>query len=125
MSIRDHLPAGPLGFGAAPLGNMFRAIPDDEAAATVEAAWELGTRYFDTAPLYGAGLSEIRPGRELARRKRDDYALSTKVGHLVLDEQGAGAALGEKSGLFEHGRSNRVVYDYSDDGARRSLEGSL
>lgn len=52
-----------MGFGAAPLGNMFRNIPDQEAAATVEAAWRQGTRYFDTAPLYGAGLSEIRLGR--------------------------------------------------------------
>ena len=62
MGIREHLLAGPLGFGAAPLGNMFRNIPDEEAEATVDAAWKLGTRYFDTAPFYGAGLSELRLG---------------------------------------------------------------
>lgn len=58
MSIKDKLPAGTqLGFGTAPLGNMFRNIPEDEALATVKAAWDQGVRYFDTAPLYGAGLS--------------------------------------------------------------------
>ncbi|MGW2856831.1 aldo/keto reductase, partial [Streptomyces sp. NPDC001215] len=65
MSITTLLP-GRLGFGTAPLGNMFRAIPDDEAAATVEAAWQHGIRYFDTAPFYGAGLSEIRLGEALS-----------------------------------------------------------
>jgi len=86
MGIRDILVNGPLGFGTAPLGNMFRAIPDHEAAATVDAAWEHGTRFFDTAPMYGAGLAEIRLGRYLAQHDRDDYVLSTKVGRLVLDE---------------------------------------
>ena len=84
--IRDMLLNGPLGFGAGPLGNMFRDIPDHEAAATVDAAWEQGTRYFDTAPMYGAGLSEIRLGEYLAQHDRDDYVLSTKVGRLILDE---------------------------------------
>jgi len=53
MGIREYLLNGPLGFGAAPLGNMFRNIPDDEAIATVNAALSEGTRYFDTAPFYG------------------------------------------------------------------------
>src|SRR5262245_44706433 len=126
MQIRSALLNGPLGFGAAPLGNMFRRIPDEEAAATVEAAWRQGTRYFDTAPLYGAGLSEIRLGRALAQHKRDDYLLSTKVGRLILDEVETGARnFGEKQGLFEFGSPNRVVYDYSSDGALRSIDGSL
>jgi D-threo-aldose 1-dehydrogenase len=85
MGIRDIL-VNRLGFGTAPLGNMFRDIPDDEAAATVDAAWEHGTRFFDTAPMYGAGLAEIRLGKYLAKHDRDDYVLSTKVGRLVLDE---------------------------------------
>jgi D-threo-aldose 1-dehydrogenase len=55
MSIRDKLISGPLGFGAAPLGNMFRNIPAAQVAATVHAAWQQGIRYFDTAPLCGAG----------------------------------------------------------------------
>src|SRR5215472_13532651 len=90
MSIRDKLISGPLGFGAAPLGNMFRNITEEEEAATVEAAWQQGIRYFDTAPLYGAGLSETRLGRALAKHKRGEYVLSSKVGRLILDEVESG-----------------------------------
>ena len=126
MQIRNALLNGPLGFGAAPLGNMFRNIPDEEAVATVEAAWKQGIRYFDTAPFYGAGLSEIRLGRVLAKHKRNEYLLSSKVGRLILDEVETGKRdFGEKAGLFEFGRSNRVVYDYSADGTLRSIEDSL
>src|SRR5262245_31412241 len=126
MPIRSALKNGPLGFGAAPLGNMFRSIPDEEAAATVDAAWKQGTRYFDTAPFYGAGLSEIRLGKELAKHKRDEYVLSSKVGRLILDEVEIGARnFGEKGGLFEFGRPNRIVYDYSSDGALKSIDDSL
>src|SRR6516162_10069327 len=120
MSIRDKLVSGPLGLGAAPLGNMFRNIPEAEAAATVDAAWQQGIRYFDTAPLYGAGLSEMRLGRALAKHKRDEYVLSSKVGWLILDEVESGPRqLGEKGNLFEFGRPNRMVYDYSADGTLR------
>ncbi|MGC2203233.1 MAG: aldo/keto reductase [Stellaceae bacterium] len=105
---------------------MFRNIPEEEAAATVDAAWQQGTRYFDTAPFYGAGLSEIRLGKALAKHKRDDYVLSTKVGRLILDEiETEGRDFGEKGGLFEFGRPNRIVYDYSEDGALRSIQDSL
>jgi D-threo-aldose 1-dehydrogenase len=102
MSLKDKLP-GALGFGTAPLGNMFRAIPEDEALATVHAAWDAGVRYFDTAPFYGSGLSEIRLGAALSRYNRDDYVLSSKVGRVILDEVEDTAArdLGEKSGVFE------------------------
>jgi D-threo-aldose 1-dehydrogenase len=126
MSIRSNLLNGPMGFGAAPLGNMFRNIPDEEAAATVDAAWKQGTRYFDTAPFYGAGLSEIRLGKQLAKHKRDEYRLSTKVGRLILDEVETGSRdFGEKGGLFEFGRPNRIVYDYTEKGALKSIEDSL
>jgi D-threo-aldose 1-dehydrogenase len=126
VGIRDQLRAGPLGFGAAPLGNMFRKIPEEEAAATVDAAWQEGTRYFDTAPFYGAGLSEIRLGKALTKHKRDEYVLSTKVGRLIVDEiETDGLDFGEKAGLFEFGRPNRIVYDYSEDGALRSIQDSL
>src|SRR5215470_3696753 len=126
MSLKAYLLSGPLGFGAAPLGNMFRNIPDQEATTTVEAAWTQGTRYFDTAPFYGAGLSEIRLGRVLAKYKRNDYLLSTKVGRLILDAvETAARDFGEKSGLFEYGRPNKIVYDYSADGTKRSIDDSL
>ena len=111
MSIKDKLPAGTLlGFGTAPLGNMFRAIPEHEAIATVEAAWDQGIRFFDTAPFYGAGLAEIRLGEALSGRKRDDYVLATKVGRLVLDERVDHAQeFGEKGAVFQHGRKNKVI----------------
>ena len=73
-----------LGFGTAPLGNMYRDIPEDEALATVDAAWNSGIRYFDGAPLYGAGLAELRLGKALAGRTREEYVLGTKVGRLMI-----------------------------------------
>ncbi|CRM43257.1 aldo/keto reductase [Pseudomonas fluorescens] len=125
MSLKDKLP-GVLGFGTAPLGNMFRAIAEDEARATVEAAWNHGVRYFDTAPFYGSGLSEIRLGQALSHYNRDDYVLSTKVGRVILDEvEDSARDLGEKSGVFEHGRPNKMLNDYSADATLRSIEDSL
>jgi len=126
MSIREHL-QGPLGFGTAPLGNMYRDIPEAEAIATVDAAWDHGIRFFDTAPLYGAGLAEIRLGHALAKRPRDDYVLSTKIGRVILDELEDPMArdMGEKGGLFEFGRKNKIVNDYSADATLRSIEASL
>jgi D-threo-aldose 1-dehydrogenase len=115
MGARDLLVNGRLGFGTAPLGNMFRDIPDDEAEATVNAAWEHGTRFFDTAPMYGAGLAEIRLGKYLAQHDRDDYVLSTKVGRLILDEIDPDE---RDSEMFKFGRANRVVYDYTEAPAR-------
>jgi D-threo-aldose 1-dehydrogenase len=126
MSIRQKL-NGKLGFGTAPLGNMFRNIPDAEALATVDAAWEQGIRHFDTAPLYGAGLAELRLGEALAKRNRDDYVLATKVGRLILDEieDPSQRDMGEKGGVFEFGRPNKIVNDYSADATLRSIEDSL
>ncbi len=126
MAINDILP-GKLGFGAAPLGNMFRDIPDAEALATVDAAWEQGIRYYDTAPFYGAGLAEIRMGEVLSGRPRDEYVISTKVGRIILDELEDVSARdqGEKAGVFAHGRANKVVNDYTHDGTLRSIEDSL
>jgi D-threo-aldose 1-dehydrogenase len=127
MSLENVLPADDvLGFGTAPLGNMFRDIPEDEAIATVNAAWDQGIRYFDTAPFYGSGLAEIRLGKVLSTHDRDDYVLSTKVGRIVLDEiEQASRDLGEKSGLFAAGRKNKVINDYSEDATLRSIEHSL
>ncbi|MEU3570535.1 aldo/keto reductase [Kitasatospora sp. NPDC036755] len=125
MSLKNILP-GKLGFGTAPLGNMFRAIPDTEAAATVEAAWEQGVRYFDTAPFYGAGLSETRLGEVLSAKPRDEYVLSTKVGRVILDELEEGDRdLGEKGGLFEHGNPNKMLHEWTAEATERSIEDSL
>jgi D-threo-aldose 1-dehydrogenase len=126
MRVRKALLRGPLGFGAAPLGNMFRNIPDAEASATVEAAWDEGIRLFDTAPFYGAGLSEVRLGKILSNRNRGEYVLSTKVGRIISDEVETGVReFGEKGGLFEFGRPNKIIYDYSEKGTFRSIDDSL
>jgi D-threo-aldose 1-dehydrogenase len=126
MSIRDKLISGPLGFGSTPLGNMFRSIPEEEASATVDAACQQGIRYFDTAPLYGAGLSKMRLGRALPEHKRDEYVLSSKVSRLILDEVESGPRhLGKKGNLFEFGLPTRMVNDYSTDGTLRSIDDSL
>jgi len=126
MSLTTLLP-GRLGFGTAPLGNMFRAIPEEEAQATLRAAWDQGIRYFDSAPFYGAGLAEIRLGEMLAQHPRDSFVLSTKVGRIIHAEaeDPSGRDLGEKGGLFEHGRPNKVTDDYSADATKRSIEDSL
>ncbi|MFD7894926.1 aldo/keto reductase [Streptomyces sp. NPDC059743] len=125
MRLSTFLP-GRLGFGSAPLGNMFRKIPDEEVHATLQAAWDQGIRYYDTAPFYGAGLAEMRLGAFLSRQPRDSYALSSKVGRLILDEVEPGSReFGEKGGLFEHGRPNKIVYDYTADGTMKSIEDSL
>ncbi|MEH7173849.1 aldo/keto reductase [Priestia megaterium] len=118
---------GKLGFGTAPLGNMYRNIPEEEAIATVDAAWESGIRYFDAAPLYGAGLAEIRLGEALSKRNRDEYVLSTKVGRVISDELEDTSLrdMGEKGGLFEFGRKNKIINDYSADATLRSIEQSL
>lgn len=124
--MRIDLPTR-IGFGTAPLGNMYRDIPNDEAIATVHAAWNSGIRYFDAAPLYGAGLAEFRLGEALAAYPREDYLIGTKVGRLILDEHESTAQrdLGEKGGLFEHGLPNRIIYDYTETGTLRSIEDSL
>jgi len=125
MALKDVI-GSKLGFGAAPLGNMFRDIPEEEAHATVEAAWNDGIRYFDNAPFYGAGLAEIRMGAALKGKPRDQYVISTKVGRIVLDELEHGPRdNGEKGTVFAHGRPNKVVNDYSADATLRSIEDSL
>ena len=111
-----------LGFGTAPLGNLYRALPDREAEALLDRAWESGIRYFDTAPLYGYGLAETRLNRLLRGRRRDSYVLSSKVGRLlraVPPEQRDG------EGKWFATPSRREVYDYGHDGVLRSVEFSL
>ncbi len=126
MDLKAILP-GKLGFGAAPLGNMFRAIPETEAHETVEAAWVDGIRYFDNAPFYGAGLAEMRMGAALANKPRQEYVISTKVGRVILDEVEDVSArdLGEKGDVFRYGRPNKIVNDYSEDATYRSIDDSL
>jgi D-threo-aldose 1-dehydrogenase len=111
-----------IGLGTAPLGNMFRDVGEDEADAVLEAAWDAGVRYYDTAPFYGMGLAEQRLGRLLSARPRDSFTLSTKVGRVITDDR---REIGSSDEIFAHGRPNDFVYDYSADGVQRSLEDSL
>jgi D-threo-aldose 1-dehydrogenase len=106
------------GLGGAPLAGLYAAVSSEQAQATVDRAWELGVRYFDTAPLYGSGLSETRLGSALHDRARDELVLSTKVGRLL--EPG-----GPADPAFEGALAAAPVFDFSYDGALRSLEESL
>lgn len=111
-----------LGFGTAPLGNLYRAISDEAARATLDAAWDGGVRYYDTAPLYGLGLSETRLNPFLRGKPRDEYVLSSKVGRLMVP-----CAEEFRTGLgkwFEVPQ-RREHYDYSYDGIMRSFEHSF
>lgn len=110
----------PLGFGAAPIGNLYTEVCDDEAIAAVQAAYATGIRHFDTAPYYGYGLSESRLGQALQAFARTSYTLSTKVGRRLFDDPTATAG---REGFAVAGR--RAEFDYSRDGIQRSLESSL
>ncbi|KQS10662.1 aldo/keto reductase [Curtobacterium sp. Leaf183] len=112
---------GPFWFGGAGIGNLLRAVTDDDARATVDAAWDVGVRGFDTAPHYGLGLSERRLGAALADRPRGAYAVSTKVGRLLVPGPGDGT---DDDGFAV---PNDVVrqWDPTPDGVRRSLDESL
>jgi D-threo-aldose 1-dehydrogenase len=112
------------GLGCAPMGNLFRPRTDEECHATLEAAWAGGVRRFDTAPHYGLGLSELRLGRFLATRPRDELVLSTKVGRLVRGNPDWDGSSADDQG-FAVPASSRRLLDYSVDGVRRSLEESL
>ncbi|MDI2035565.1 D-threo-aldose 1-dehydrogenase [Paenarthrobacter nitroguajacolicus] len=121
MNSLDLHRLGRLGFGGAGIGNLYRAIPDGEALATVLAAWDTGVRYFDTAPHYGLGLSEQRLGAVLRDKPRDEFVISTKVGRL-LEPNPAG---GRDSEGFDVPATTRRVWDFSEAGIRRSIEESL
>ena len=110
-----------LGLGGAPLGNLFRAVTEEDARDTVLAAWAAGLRYFDTAPLYGHGLSERRLGAALRDRPREDFVLSTKVGRR-LEARAPAAVAG---GVYVDVPPVAPVYDYGYEGTLRSVEASL
>jgi D-threo-aldose 1-dehydrogenase len=110
---------GPLSLGGAPLANLYTTVSEAAAAGTVAAAWEQGIRTFDTAPLYGHGLSERRMGAALRERPRDEYVLSTKVGRLLAPGGGGG------TDGFLIPETRHIVWDFSRDGVHRSLEASL
>lgn len=118
---RTDLEVSAFGFGTAPVGNIFREIDEATSDAMFQHAWDKGVRYFDTAPMYGHGLSELRTGYSLRWKDRDDYVLSSKVGRVLTP-----APKGEidyapwtNAGRF------KMQFDYSYDGVMRSFEDSL
>src|SRR5205085_12089740 len=94
-------------------------LDDDAAEATVAAAWGAGIRCFDTAPLYGHGLSERRLGRVLRGYPRDAFVLSSKVGRVLEPDPDF------DPGIFRVPRGLAPRFDYSRDGVLRSIEQSL
>ncbi|WP_426171543.1 aldo/keto reductase [Pseudoduganella sp. R-34] len=118
---RSGLPLSSLGLGCAQLGGLYQAMGDAEARAIVDTAWDLGIRYFDTAPYYGYTLSERRLGAALRERPRDSYVVSTKVGRLLLPD--AGVQPGENG--WAEPLPFRPHFDYSYDGVMRSHADSL
>ncbi|MEU8516859.1 aldo/keto reductase [Kitasatospora sp. NPDC048722] len=120
---RSAVAVGELAFGAAGIGNLFTPVSDTAAEAAVAAAWESGVRYFDTAPHYGLGLSELRLGRALAGRPRDEYVISTKVGRLLRPAPEPGGD--DLANGFAVPATHRRVWDFSAVGVRRSIEESL
>ncbi len=111
-----------LGFGTAPIGGLYRAVTDEEGEAISAHAWDIGVRYFDTAPMYGFGLAEQRLGAVLRTKPRDAFTISTKVGRLVREASGDDLLY---TGGFHGIGNNRDVWDFSRDGVNRSIEESL
>ncbi|MFI6402057.1 aldo/keto reductase [Streptomyces sp. NPDC050548] len=121
---RTSVRVSTLGFGAAPVGNLHGPIDADQARATLDAAWDVGVRYYDTAPHYGLGLSERRLGEALAHRPRTEFTVSTKVGRL-LEPHPAPTGSDLTAGGFAVPDTLIRRPDYSRDGVLRSLEASL
>lgn len=118
---RTGLEISKIGFGGAPLGDVRRAPSSAAAQELLEAAWQSGIRYFDTAPFYGAGLSERRIGDFLRSKPRDEYVLSTKVGRLLVPDRAyAMAHYGDPAAM-----PFRPVFDFTYDGVMKSYEMSL
>ncbi|MDT0233070.1 aldo/keto reductase [Curtobacterium sp. BRB10] len=122
-TLAQELDRGPFWLGGAGIGNLLRPVSDDDARATVDAAWDAGVRGFDTAPHYGLGLSERRLGAALAGRPRESFLVSTKVGRLLVPGRGDGDDLA--SGGFAVPDDTVRQWDPSPSGVRRSLDESL
>ena len=108
-------------FGTAPIGNIFTEIDEATSEGMFEHAWNAGVRYFDTAPYYGNGLSELRTGHSLRWRDRDEYVLSSKVGRLLKPKRRAEINFAP----WVNAAANEAIFDYSYDGTMRAFEDSL
>ncbi len=121
MASPRYRPPHDFGLGGVAIGNEFEFATDEQAEATLAAAWDAGVRYFDVSPWYGLGLAERRFGRFLARKPRHEFVISSKVGKLLHASRGNRA-----KEYFPFTTSpNTPSFDYSADGVRRSIEDSL
>ena len=118
---RTDLEVTPFAFGTAPIGNFARPIDEATSDGMIQAAWDAGVRYYDTAPMYGHGLSELRCGHSLRWKERDDFVLSTKVGRLLKPKKRSQIDFSP----WNNAAANEMVFDYSYDGTMRSFEDSL
>jgi len=118
---RIDLAVSAFSFGGAPIGNIFTPIDEAVSEAMIERAWEAGVRYFDTAPMYGHGLSELRVGHALRWKPRDQFVLSSKVGRVLKPARRADIDFAP----WNDAAANRMQFDYSYDGTMRSFDDSL
>lgn len=118
---RTDLEVTPFAFGTAPVGNIFREIDDQTSRAMFDHAWDAGVRYFDTAPMYGHGLSELRTSEALRWRKRDEFVLSSKVGRLLRPARRDSIDFAP----WVNAAPFTMEFNYSYDGTMRAFEDSL
>src|SRR5438552_2954889 len=119
---RTPVEVGILGFGGATIGGIGAQVTEAQAQATLDAAWDAGLRYFDTAPWYGRGVSELRVGRLLREKPPDQFVISTKVGRILRSPANVAAFDGSP---WHGGGPFEVQFDYSYDGILRAYEDSL
>ncbi|HVD46173.1 MAG TPA: aldo/keto reductase, partial [Candidatus Limnocylindria bacterium] len=117
---RTALSVTRFGLGTAPLAGLFEEVPEDKALQIIERAWDAGIRHFDTAPLYGHGLAEMRLGKALRDKPRDEFVLASKVGRLLR-----GDAPPEPGQSFRGTPPVNPVFDFSYEGVMRSVDESL
>lgn len=118
---RTDLDVTAFAFGTAPIGNIFQPIGEDEATRMIATAWDAGVRFFDTAPMYGHGLAELRTGHNLRAKNRDDFVLASKVGRVLKPAPRASIDFGpwvDAAPFSSH-------FDYSYDGTLRAFDDSL
>ncbi|GAA6159926.1 aldo/keto reductase [Ruegeria sp. HU-ET01832] len=118
---RVDLEVTAFGFGTAPIGNIFREIDEETSDAMIQHSWDKGVRYFDTAPMYGHGLSELRTGQSLRWKNRDDYVLSSKVGRVLKPAKRSDINFEP----WTNAAPFTMHFDYTYDGVMRSFEDSL
>lgn len=118
---RVDLEVTAFGFGTAPIGNIFREIDEETSDAMIQSAWTAGVRYYDTAPMYGHGLSELRTGHSLRWKKRDDFVLSSKVGRRLIPARRESIDFAP----WTNAAPFVMDFDYTYDGTMRAFEDSL